>query len=88
MLKIKDNVDLKELEKFGFKYENGKYYVESIRKPMPCEKYSVKKHLAYSVYSKTRKIKMYRNNISWEYDNAMDLIYDLIKADLVEKVEE
>ena len=86
MLKIKSDVDLKELEKFGFKFEKGKYYVESVRKPMPSEKYSVKKHLAYSIPSKTRKIKMHRNNISWEYDNAMDLIYDLIKADLVEKV--
>lgn len=87
MLKIKKEIDLKELEKFGFKYENGKYYIESIRKPMPSEKYSIKKHLAYSVYSKTRQIKMYRNNISWEYDSAMDLIYDLIEAGFVEKVE-
>ena len=86
MLKIKDNVDLKELEKFGFKYEKGKYYIESVRKPMPSE-YSVKKHLAYSIFIKTRIIKMHRNNISWEYDNAMDIIYDLIKADMVEKVE-
>lgn len=86
MLKLKDDVDLKELEKFGFEFEKGKYYIESVRKPMPSERYSVKKHLAYSIPSKTRKIIVHRNNIKWEYDNALDIVYDLIKADLVEKV--
>ena len=85
MLKIKDNVDLKELEKFGFEFEKGKYLIKSVRKPMPSE-YCVKKHLAYSIPSKTRKIKIHKNNICWEYDNGLDIIYDLIKADLVEKV--
>jgi len=86
MLKIKDDVDLKELEKFGFEFEKGKYFIKSVRKPMPSERYSVKKHLAYSIPSKTRKIKIHKNNICWEYDNGLDIIYDLIKADLVEKV--
>ena len=52
---------------------------------MPSE-YYIKKHLAYSIPSKTRKIKIHKNNICWEYDNGLDIIYDLIKADLVEKV--
>ena len=86
MLKIKDNVDLKELEKFGFEFEKGKYFIKSVRKPMPSECH-IKKHLAYSIPSKTKKIKIHKNNICWEYDNALDIIHDLIKADLVEKVE-
>ena len=57
MLKIKDDVDLKELEKFGFEFEKGKYFIKSVRKPMPSE-YYIKKHLAYSIPSKTRKIKI------------------------------
>ena len=75
MLKIKDNVDLKELEKFGFKrnsnfpdgwamvktYKNGSYYQEDIY-----------------VWN-DRKIQV--NAII-----ILDTLYDLIKTDLVEKV--
>ena len=32
MLKIKDNVDLKELEKFGFKQDKNIYYKKRLRK--------------------------------------------------------
>ena len=77
MLKIKDNVDLKELEKYGFKknsnftdgwamdktYKKGRYYQEDIY-----------------VWN-DRKIQV----------NAIELndtIYDLIKAGLVEKVDD
>ncbi len=76
MLKIKDNVDLKELEKYGFirnsnfpdgwamvkTYKKGRYYQEDIY-----------------VWN-DRKIQV----------NAIDILntlYDLIKADLVEKVD-
>lgn len=86
MLKIKDNVNLEELEKFGFQFERGTYYIESVRSVMPSEKYSIKKHLAYSISSKSRKIKIYRNAFRKEIDNAEDLIFDLIIAGLVEKV--
>lgn len=30
MLKIKDNINLKELEKFGFKFEEGTTYIKEI----------------------------------------------------------
>ena len=30
MLKIKDNIDLKELEKFGFEFERGTTYIKEI----------------------------------------------------------
>jgi len=75
MLKIKNNVDLKELEKFGFKrnsnfpdgwamvktYKKGKYYQEDI-------------------YVWNDKI------IQVNAIDILDTLYDLIKADLVEKV--
>ena len=77
MLKIREDVDLKELEKYGFKknnnlpdgwamiktYKKGRYYQEDIY-----------------VWN-DRKIQV----------NAIELndtIYDLIKADLVEKVDD
>lgn len=76
MLKIKDNVDLKELEKYGFKrnnnfpdgwamvktYKKGKYYQEDIY-----------------VWN-DRKVQV-------DAIDILDTLYDLIKADLVEKVE-
>ena len=76
MLNIKDNIDLKELEKWGFeivnyvnmkiyKYEND--YGNIIIGP----DYII--HLNHTTV----------NNIS-----LLDVIYDLIKVDLVEKVEE
>jgi hypothetical protein len=80
-------IDLKELEEYGFKFELGKYYIESVRKLMPSEVGYVKKHLAYSIPSKTRKIKIHKNNICWEYDNCLDIIYDLINDGYIKKVE-
>lgn len=76
MLKIKDNVDLKELEKYGFKrnsnfpdgwamvktYKKSRYYQEDI----------------YVWNDRTIQVNAIELN---------DTIYDLIKAGLVEKVE-
>ena len=79
MLKIKDNVDLKELEKYGFEYEEWeKCYVGG---------YS-NRELHLRVNPETREIKMYepfRDNEDSE--NNIELLYDLIKDGLVEKVE-
>lgn len=77
MLKIRDNVDLKELEKYGFKknsnfpdgwamiktYKKGRYYQEDI----------------YVWNDRTIQVNAIELN---------DTIYDLIKADLVVKMEE
>lgn len=76
MLKIKESVDLKELEKFGFEKANE-----------PNE------HVIY--------IKKYSHNLIYFYDDKemyfeideydediVNVLYDLIKADMVEKVEE
>ena len=79
-LRIKDNVDLKELEKFGFKYNdvyNYYYFNIDISERLEIDKLSHEIHLF----------------IDDEYyhcrtgNNTFDLLYDLIKADLVEKVE-
>ncbi len=80
MLKIRDNVDLKELEKFGFE-ENGFYYSKTFN----FEYYKVEIHI-----EKDRKYLIIKNDY---YDSNYDcyipsLIYDLIKANLIEKVEE
>ena len=75
MLKIKDDVDLKELEKFDFKYNDdiGQYVLNLINKP-----------LTINVWN--RKINIEDYNILTENILA-NLLYDLIQAELVEKVE-
>lgn len=83
MLKIKDNVDLKELEKYGFNsYEKGYY------KKWHASEYGI---CSYEINSDTRKIifTIY-DNPAWDYFFKTEInntLYDLIKADLVEKVE-
>ena len=84
MLKIKDNVDLKELEKYGFEYFiNGcgtygycfltkRGFITIVEKD---EEFN-------NEYNEERMIK--ENDIV----KHIDLLYDLIKADLVEKVGE
>ena len=69
MLKIKDNVDLKELEKFGFDTRassNGNGIVGN----------------GWLIENTTRKI--YR----WETYGDLVVLFELIQAGLVEKVEE
>ena len=86
MLKIKSDVDLKELEKFGFVKENKSQYVLTSQKSiMPSEKYSIKRKIAMKVYIKSRKL-FITQNVTCEYDNKIEILYDLIKANLVEKV--
>ena len=77
MLKIKDDVDLKELEKFGF---------EDLG---VCYKYYGNSDILgfISINKGTREIKRIHPYSLREEANE-DEVYDLIKADLVEKVEE
>lgn len=76
MLKIKDSVDLKELEKFGFREERNVGYESNI----------------YWILEKDKIIRIAMNGQTENMllkDNAIcSCIYDLIKADMVEKVEE
>ena len=80
MLKIKDNVDLKELEKFGFRIEYSKYD----GKPTT---YVHNNYEYVYVFIKDRKLTATANTYE-EQRPINDLLYDLIKADMVEKVEE
>lgn len=80
MLKIKDNIDLKKLEKFGFKYHR-KIYIKDTKRGC-CNLVENKK---IYVEENSRNISM---GIGiFNTDIELDTIYDLIKADLVEKVE-
>ena len=80
MLKIKDNVDLKELEKFGFKLygENFESYIVNIED----KQYHNKAIL--NVAPVSRKISI--DTTSTYIKDKLDILYDLIKADLVEKI--
>lgn len=86
MLKIKDNVDLKELEKFGFEYEEwNNFYSRDLERK--------KEEVKLIVYPDSRKIEV--ENIQ-EYgidgeeyytEPSIEDIEDLIEAGYVEKVE-
>ena len=82
MLKIKDNVDLKELEKYGFEYDKDRGFYW---KYVFLSRYGDEKQ--YWVDEETRIIYFQLDKCGlsiFEYDNTL---YDLIKDDLVEKVE-
>ena len=81
MLKIKDNVDLKELEKYGFEYdERGFYCFTRIIGGVLAWKLYVTAHHHYL------QIKVYEPCII--AGSLQSVLYDLIKADLVEEVED
>ncbi len=83
MLKIKDNVDLKELEKYGFKRHKKAYY--------RCQRndyYFNTPHGAIEIQKYTGWIS--HNGTSFLRTDEIifeDKLYDLIKAGLVEKID-
>lgn len=80
MLKIKDNVNLKELEKFGFEDDELQWFYYGFTEPN-C--YS---ELRIYVNKETRLISTGIDKFTSPY-KIHDKIYDLIQANLVEKVE-
>ena len=81
MLKIKDNVDLKELENYGFTVTpSGTAY--SLFKSYP----KTSDELDITIIPSTRELDVYVSEL-WLLDDLFDSIFDLIKAGLVEKVE-
>ena len=74
MLKIKDNVDLKELEKYGFKK---KYYNGSKSLVLECEKNEIHNYQDIVFELPSRKLGF----CNWGYD----ILFDLIINGLVEK---
>lgn len=94
MVKIKDDVDLKELEKYGFEYDE---YMDCYVKPI----FSNKTRGMYVPFVHTGELFIYKD-LSWksvvsnkywgvdlEHKEAVEKVFnDLINADLAEKVEE
>ena len=86
MLKIKDNVDLKELEKFGFEKVSQSWYSLTIRDNTEEEI-----GIAVSLFARPRCINIGYSTkgsggiSSYTYD--LDVLFDLIQAGLVEKVD-
>ena len=79
MLKIKDNVDLKELEKFGFDDEGNRYFYYEFTEP------NENSELRLYVEKETRELSTGIDMYCSPY-RIHDKIYDLIQAGLVEKV--
>ena len=76
MLKVKDNVNLKELEKYGFKYfENGDYKV--------YEKDEWNSYLGVEI--KNRLLQIGCRDYT---DIEENIIYDMIKDNILEKVDD
>lgn len=87
MLKIIDNVDLKELEKYGFeKNIAGGYELPICR----CEVHGIlySEHILEVTYQKILIIvtKIKDNHLASTNTSQLDILYDLIQAGLVEKV--
>ena len=90
MLKIKENIDLKELEKFGFELNyNGDYEYDVgdnrsnlVVFTVDCQEDDITKR---QIALRTGTYGDYPETF---FDNQLNILYDLIKADMVEKVEE
>lgn len=81
MLKIKDGVDLKELEKFGFSYDA----------PGICYTYEIYNDkmggiVFIHIGCETKTIEICFGYDFGVLDSNIDVIYELIQAGLVEKV--
>lgn len=84
MLKIKDDIDLKELEKFGFELDEYGDYRKIIYTGRRGQYFELLINIKY------RELLGYSEGADGdgEEDNIDDTLYDLIKAGIVEKVEE
>ena len=86
MLKIKDNVDLNELSKFGFKKANEYAYGYYFKNFYDGFRIAICKPNYYG--HKDREIFIDTTEELYDViDEYNDTIFDLIKADVVEKVE-
>lgn len=82
MLKIKDDIDLKELKKFGFEYVFSEPF-DFCYKKVYLRNEDDDKNFYKIVDNKYREIQLTR--LDGKLD---DTLYDLITAGLVEKIEE
>lgn len=83
MLKIKDDVDLKELEKFGFENNyNNEYLLKSYKQDFSQDDY-------VTIKKEDRSIQISHYQDEYGATNIIridELLYDLIQAELVEKI--
>ena len=93
MWKIKDNVDLKELEKFGYKIIPEGIYAKSIKRIHPMQDANVTEY--FIAVEKDRTLKKYEvwsylNKAFYQKERHLFKFYikELIKAGLVEKVDD
>lgn len=95
MLKIKDNVDLKELEKYGFEEQLANTYYKLEKNDDSRFESGILINPYYGDLNGNREIVYYTNSIEndiqleedgLDMTSNIDVLYDLIKADLVEKV--
>ena len=87
-LRIKDSVDLNVLEKYGFVNDEIHGRKVKVKKMMTKEKWNAE---IVEIDLITGKLQIFVDDEYYEiYTNSdtLDFIYDLIKADLVVKVEE
>lgn len=86
MLKIKDNVNLKELEKYGFVYEEDYEYDYLDKEEYPTKCWTNGHNLYAWVEPDMDRC---FDNTDFGFDMTdVDALYDLIKDGLVEKVDE
>ena len=85
MLKIKDNVDLKELEKYGFKLNKWNEYTKEICGGRRGQCFDL---IVFSNENRALYGFAYGADGDGEEDYIDNTLYDLIKDGLVEKVEE
>lgn len=95
MLKIKDNVDLKELENFGFEEtiektyikrmnnSDNRYATEILVNPLNKE---IENQIVYYINNNEELEEINEDDI--DLTGEIDVLYDLIQAGLVEKVSE
>ena len=96
MLKIKDDVDLKELEKYGFEITQNSFITRGDESCFEAIKELKKENefdICILIHQRDISLRI-ELNVNDEYgsvnyeDVYFDTMYDLIKADLVEKVME
>ena len=86
MLKIKDGINLKELEKFGFKYVEDKSFEGDFSY---CEK-PIGGNVVLSVGAHSRLLLADvtgEDPRTYIFSDGLEVLFDLIQAGLVEKVE-
>lgn len=84
MLKLKDNVELKELTKFGFEYVEDKCFEGDFSY---CKK-SIGGNVILEVGTHNRVLltDIEESSLTYIFSDGLDVLFDLFQAGLIEKV--